>query len=551
MKLVYFYLFALLLMPFRSAAQLMAEKKAFSRADSLRGKLTTLRSCYDINYYHLDVKLDIEKRYISGSNEFRFTAIDDFSRLQIDLFANLKIEKIVYKDLTLHFDREFNAIFVDFPEAVKKGSSGSFTVYYSGNPIVAKKAPWDGGFIFSTDPAGKPWVSTAVQGLGASSWWPNKDHLSDEPDSMLISVSVPRGLKNISNGRLRQITEQPDGYNRFDWFVGNPINNYSVAMNVGDYVHFSDSYSGEEGPLSLDYWVLPGNLEKARVHFAKNVKPMMKSFEHWFGPYPFYKDGYKLIETPYLGMEHQSAVAYGNGYQNGYLGNDLSDSGWGKKWDFIIIHETGHEWFGNNITCKDIADMWIHESFTSYSEGLYVESLFGKKAGQEYITGTRKIITNETPIIGHYEVNKEGSGDMYSKGSNILHTVRTIINDDSKWRMILRGLNKEFYHKTVTTEQVIKYMSDKAGMDLRPIFRQYLYFPSLPKLEIKKTGNSIAARWKTDVKEFSMPVKIRKKGGEYRFVTLTSNAYVPVKISGLTLQNIEVDTANFYIELGD
>lgn len=551
MKLIYFGLFVLLFLPSRGTAQLMAAKETFSRADSLRGELTPLRSCYDITYYHLNIKLDIDKRYISGSNEFKFTATNDFRRLQIDLFSNLKVEKIEYKGLALVFKREFNAVFVDFPETIKKGSSSSFTVYYSGNPIVAKKAPWDGGFVFSTDPAGKPWVSTAVQGLGASSWWPNKDHLSDEPDSMLISVSVPRGLKNISNGRLRQVTNEPGGFTRYDWFVGSPINNYSVAMNVGDYVHFSDSYNGEKGPLSLDYWVLPANLEKAKLHFAKNVRPMLKSFEYWFGPYPFYKDGYKLIETPYLGMEHQSAVAYGNGYQNGYLGNDLSDSGWGKKWDFIIIHESGHEWFGNSITCKDIADMWIHESFTSYSEGLFVESLFGRKAGQEYIAGTRKIIENKVPIIGHYDVNKEGSGDMYSKGSNILHTVRTIINDDNKWRIILRGLNKEFYHKTVTTEQIIKYMSDKAGIDLAPIFRQYLYFPGLPKLEMKKSGNSVVARWKTDVKKFSMPVRIRKKGGEYHFVTLTSNAYSPVKITGLTLQNMEVDTANFYIELAD
>lgn len=551
MKFVYLYFFVLLLMPFSGTAQLMVDKKSFSRADSLRGGLTPLRSCYDVNYYHLDIKLDIEKRYISGFNEIQFKAMEDFSRLQIDLFANLEIEKIVYNDLKLHFKREFNAVFVDFPQAVKKGTSGSFAVYYSGNPIVAKKAPWDGGFVFSTDPSGKPWVSTAVQGLGASSWWPNKDHLSDEPDSMMVSISVPRGLKNISNGRLRQVTELPDDYTRFDWFVSNPINNYSVAMNVGSYINFSDSYIGEKGPLSLDYWVLPANLEKARVHFPKNVNPMMKSFEYWFGPYPFYKDGYKLIETPYLGMEHQSAVAYGNGYQNGYLGNDLSDSGWGKKWDFIIIHETGHEWFGNNITCRDIADMWIHESFTSYSEGLYVESLFGKKAGQEYIIGTRKSIENKAPIIGHYGVNKEGSGDMYSKGSNILHTIRTIINNDNRWRMILRGLNKEFYHKTVTTEQVVKYMSEKAGIDLGPIFKQYLYYPALPKLEIKRKGSTIVARWKTDVREFSMPVKIRKKGGTYHFLTLTSDTYVPIKISGLTLQNIEVDTANFYIQLAD
>lgn len=551
MKPIYFYLFALMLFPFGSAAQLMTTKESFSRADSLRGKLTPLRLCYDIKYYHLKVKLDISKRYISGSNEFRFTAKDDFRRLQLDLFSNFKVEKIEYKGLALHFEREFNAVFVDFPETVRKGSSESFIVHYSGNPIVAKKAPWDGGFVFSTDPAGKPWVSTAVQGLGASSWWPNKDHLSDEPDSMLISVSVPGDLKNVSNGRLRQVIKESDGYTRYDWFVGSPINNYSAAMNVGNYVQFSDTFNGEKGTLSLDYWVLPANLEKAKLHFAKNVKPMLKSFEYWFGPYPFYKDGYKLIETPYLGMEHQSAVAYGNGYQNGYLGKDLSESGWGTKWDFIIVHETGHEWFGNNITCKDIADMWIHESFTSYSEGLYVESLFGKKAGQEYIAGTRKIIENRAPIIGPYEVNKEGSGDMYSKGSNMLHTVRTIIDDDRKWRMILRGLNKDFFHQTVTGEQVINYISEQANINLSLIFRQYLYFPNLPKLEMKKVGNSIMGRWHTDVKNFSMPVRIRKKGGQYQFVTLSSDTYALIKINGLTLHNAEVDTENFYIELAD
>lgn len=540
---------AIVALPFKSAAQLMVAKETFSRADSLRGNLSALRSCYDVNYYHLSVELDIGKRHITGTNEFRFTAAQDFSRLQFDLFSNLVVEKVEYKGKELPFEREFDAVFVSFPERVTKGSTASFKVHYSGNPVVAKKAPWDGGLVFSRDAAGKAWVSTAVQGLGASAWWPNKDHLSDEPDSMLISVRVPKGLKNISNGRLRSVTEQADGYSRYDWIVKSPINNYNIALNIGDYVHFSDEYKGEKGPLTLDYWVLPENLEKAKTHFQKNVKPMLKSLEYWFGPYPFYEDGYKLVETPFLGMEHQSAVAYGNGYQNGYLGRDLSETGWGKSWDFIIVHESGHEWFGNNITCSDIADMWIHESFTSYSEGLFVESLFGKKAGQEYIAGTRKGISNKTPIIGHYNVNKEGSGDMYSKGSNMLHTIRTIINDDKKWRTILRGLNREFFHKTVSSEQIISYISKQAGMELGPVFKQYLFFARLPRLEIIKRGNEVAGRWKTDVKDFSMPVRIRKKGGEYQFITLTSGKFIPVKITGLSMQNIEVDTENFYIDL--
>lgn len=549
MKFYYLCLLALFTLPGTVKAQLMVPKVTFSRADSLRGQLTALRSCYDVNYYHLDVKVDLEDRSLRGSNEFRFTAIEDFSRLQLDLFANLKVERIMYQGKELPFKREFNAVFVDFPEKIREGRKDSFTVYYSGKPTVANKAPWDGGMVFAKDPGGKPWVSTAVQGMGASAWWPTKDHLSDEPDSMLISVQVPRGLKNISNGRLRGVTEQADGYSRYDWIVKSPINTYNIALNIGDYVHLSDSYEGEKGTLSLDYWVLPSNVEKAKTHFANNVKPMLKSMEYWFGPYPFYEDGFKLIETPYLGMEHQSAVAYGNGYQNGYLGRDLSDTGWGKKWDFIIIHESGHEWFGNNITCCDIADMWIHESFTSYSEGLFVESMFGKKAGAEYIVGTRRQILNDVPIIGHYHVNKEGSGDMYSKGANMLHMIRAIINNDSKWRMILRGLNKEFYHQTVTSQQIIDYISKHAGMELAPIFEQYLQFTSLPKLEMIKKGSEIWGRWKTDVKDFSMPVRIRKKGAEYQFVTLSSGAYRPVKIKGLTLQNIEVDTTNFYIEL--
>jgi aminopeptidase N len=345
------------------------------------------------------------------------------------------LEKIVYKGKELPYSREFNAVFVTFPQAITKGSKDQFTVYYSGNPVIAKKAPWDGGVEYNVDSLGHKWVSTACQGMGASVWWPTKDQQADEVDSALISISVPKGLKDVSNGRLRKVTQLKDGYTRFDWFVSQPINNYNIEANIGDYAHITDTYMGEKGKLTLDFWPLSYNVAKAKKQFDKNVKPMLKAFEHWFGPYPFYEDGYKLIETHHLGMEHQSGVAYGNHFGNGYLGRDLSGTGWGLKWDFIVVHESGHEWFGNNITSKDLADMWIHESFTNYSESLFIESIWGKQAGQEYVHGTRMAIQNDSPIIGAYGVNKEGSGDMYYKGGNMLNMIRTIINDDEKWRV--------------------------------------------------------------------------------------------------------------------
>ncbi|UYZ57975.1 M1 family metallopeptidase [Hymenobacter latericus] len=537
---------AALALPHLGAAQLMQPRPAFTRADSLRGTLTPPRSCYDVKYYHLDVKLDVDKRYISGSNLFRYAATQDFTRLQFDLFANLKVDRVVYRGQELPFTREFNAVFVTFPQPIRQGTQGEFTVYYSGNPTVAQHAPWDGGFVFAEHGKGQPWVATACQGIGASIWWPTKDHQSDEPDSMLISVTVPKGLKDISNGRLRKTTKLKGGATRFDWFVANPINNYDVALNVANYEHFSDTYQGEKGPLTLDYWVLPENLAKARKQFGANVKPMLKSFESWFGPYPFYEDGYKLVETPHLGMEHQSAVAYGNQYQNGYLGKDRSATGWGDKWDFIVIHESGHEWFGNNITARDIADMWIHESFTSYSESLFTESLFGKQAGQEYVHGQRRNIQNDAPIIGTYGVNREGSGDMYDKGANLLNMVRTIVNDDDKWRQILRGLGQQFRHQTVTAEQIIGYINQQSGRDFTKVFDQYLRHPGLPTLEVRFENNQTLGRWVADVPGFDMPVRVRVKGGEYRFVQPTTR-FEPLDLPGATRENLEVDTFNYYI----
>jgi len=529
-----------------ASAQLLQPKATYTRADSLRGGQRPERTCYDITYYHLDVRLDPARKFLSGSNLFRFTATRDFTRLQFDLFANLAVSKVRYRGKEVPFTREANAVFVTFPQTIKQGSREEFTVEYSGEPTVAKKAPWDGGMVFTQDAAGQPFIATACQGVGASIWWPCKDQQADEVDSMAISIAVPNGLKDVSNGRLRGTKKLPGGYTRYDWAVSNPINNYDVALNVANFSHFSDVYQGEKGPLTLDYWVLPENLEKAKTQFAANVKPMLKSMEYWFGPYPFYKDGYKLVDAPHLGMEHQSAVAYGNKYQNGYLGRDRSATGWGDKWDFIIIHESGHEWFGNNITSKDIADMWVHESFTTYSEALFVESQFGKQAGQEYLHGQRRNIQNDEPIIGPYGVNKEGSGDMYDKGSNLLNMLRVSLNDDTKWRNILRGLGKTFYHQTVTGQQIIDYINKEAGRDFSRVFAQYLQHATLPVLEMRVEKGQLLGRWVASVPGFDLPVRLRTKGGEYRFVVPTTK-WAVLDLPGATKDNVEVDTFDYYV----
>jgi aminopeptidase N len=547
MKKILALVMGLSLAHFVSQAQLLVPKTTFTHADSLHGYNSPLRTCYDINYYHLDVKFDIEQKFISGSNLFKFTATTDFNKLQFDLFANLKIEKVVYKGKELPYTREINAVYLTFPKTIAKGSKDEFTVYYSGNPTIARRAPWDGGVVFAKDSLGKPFVATACEGVGPAIWWPNKDQLTDEVDSMMISISAPNGLKDVSNGRLRKVTDLKNGYTRYDWAVTNPINNYDVAANIADYVHFGDVYNGEKGKLTTDFWVLSYNLEKAKKQFGANVPPMLKAFEHWFGPYPWYEDGYKLVEAPHLGMEHQSAVAYGNHYGNGYLGRDLSGTGWGLKWDYIVVHESGHEWFGNNITAKDYADMWIHESFTYYSESLFVESQFGKQAGLEYVNGSRATINNEAPVAGLvYGVSKEGSGDMYNKGGVLLNMVRTVINDDEKWRSILRDLNKTFYHQTVTYDDVTKYISDQSGINFATFFEQYLRTKDLPVLEFANVRGKLSCKWTSCVRGFSLPVKVRVKGGEYKFITPTSRLS-PVNIDGITKDNLEVDTFNYYI----
>lgn len=545
MKRIYLLLVAVLLFC-SSQAQLTVPKISYTKADTLRGMLTPLRTCYDINYYHLDVKIDLDDQSVSGSNKFEFTATEDFKKLQFDLFANLKIDKIIYKNTELPYSREFGAVFVNFPKTIKKGTKDSFTVFYHGNPTIARNPPWDGGFIFKKDKSGNPFVSVACQGLGASVWWPTKDHQSDEVDSMLISISAPKDLDEISNGRLRSVVNLPNGYKKHSWFVANPINNYTVSFYIGKYAHWKDTYMGENGPLTLDFWALQEDSAKARPHWDADVKPMMKAFEHWFGPYPWYKDGYKLVQAPHLGMEHQSAVAYGNQFKKGYLGRDMSGTGHGLKWDFITIHETGHEWFANNITTKDIADMWVHEGFTTYSEVLFTEFTQGKKAGDEYAIGLRRGIGNRSPVIGPYNVNKEGDGDMYPKGANLIHTIRQLIDNDEKFRQILRGLNKEFYHQTTTSAQVENYIAKQSGLKLDKVFDQYLRYSKIPVLEYQITNGTLNYRWITDVTGFDMPIKVTLKAGDFTLIYPT-NDWKNIKIDeSITMDDFKTEP-NFYI----
>lgn len=530
-------------------AQLMRAKELYSKADSLRGQLTPLRTCYDINYYHLDIKLDIENKYISGSNLFKFNAVTDFETLQFDLFDNLSVDKIEYHGQQLSFTREYNAVFVTFPKTIAKGTTDSFKVYYSGHPIQATRAPWDGGFDWKKDSNGKPFVATAVQGLGASAWWPTKDHQSDEPDSMLISVAVPKELINVSNGRLIKVDQQQDGYTTYHWRVVNPINNYNVSLNIGDYIRYQEKLKTEDGMLDVVYYLLNENYSTQNLqHLRKNVSETLQAFEYWFGPYPFYEDSYKIVETAHLGMEHQSAIAYGNKYQNGYLGFDSSNTGWGKKWDFIVIHESGHEWFGNNITAKDLADMWIHESFTNYSEALFIDFHYGKAASQAYVHGNRAGIRNDKPMQGPYHVNKEGSGDMYLKGGVFWNMIRTMLDDDPKWRFLLRGLNLEFKHKQVDYDDILNYVSAKTHLDLNKVFEQYIQNTSIPTLEIKfNTNGEAMARWKTNVLNFKMPIHLGINTPANR-IQLTDK-FTKIGIKGLTKENLKVDTYNYYIKL--
>ena len=487
---------------------LFADQENFTRQDTLRGSITAERVWWDLNYYHLDISVNPETKSIKGKNTIRYTILAPYQTLQIDLQPPMKLTRAIQDGEELQLLSEGNAHFIKLKKSQTKiGGIEEIEIYYEGQPREAVNAPWDGGISWKKDKNGNDFIASSCQGLGASVWWPNKDHMYDEVDSMKISVNVPKHLMNISNGRLESVVEKDDDTTTYHWVIKNPINNYGVNINIGDYVHFSEIYQGEKGPLDMDYYVLKDHLDKAVVHF-KDAPKMMKAFEHWFGPYPFYEDSFKLVEVPYLGMEHQSSVTYGNQYKKGYLGRDLSGTGWGLKFDFIIIHESGHEWFANNITYKDAADMWIHEGFTAYSENLFLDYYYGTKAASEYVIGTRNSIRNDKPIIGLYDVNSEGSSDMYYKGANILHTLRQLIKDDEKWRQILRGLNTKFYHQTVTTKQIETYIIDESGLNLTAFFDQYLRDIRIPTLEYRIIDSKLSYRWTQVVDGFAMPIEI-------------------------------------------
>ena len=490
--------------------------QSFTHADTLRGSNGPGRNWWDATKYDLHVKFNIEDSTISGWNKISFKTLKKGELIQVDLQEPMTIDSIVINSTQRFYPG--NGILQDgyayFVKPTTIQPSNNATIYYHGKPQVAKFPPWDGGLIWARDNNNNPWISIACQGLGASVWYPCKDYQADEPDSAEIHLTVPDSLVAVGNGRLRGKTNNKDGTVTYDWAVVSPINNYNIIPYIGKYVHFGELYKGEAGKLDMNYWVLDYNLDKAKEHF-KDAPRMMKALEYWFGPYPFYKDGYKLIDAPHLGMEHQTAVAYGNGYQNGYRGKDLSGSGWGLKWDFIIIHESGHEWFGNNITTKDLADMWVHEAFTNYSETLFTTFYYGKEAGTDYMAGIRNNIKNDTPIIAAYGVNQEGSGDMYYKGSNMIHNIRQVINNDKLFREILRGLNKTFYHQTVTSKQVEEYISTKSKIDFSRVFDQYLRTAEVPTLEYKQNGFTLQYRYSNCIKGFNMPLKINFKGSHW------------------------------------
>lgn len=488
-------------------------RPAFTRQDSLRGSVTPERAWWKLTYYHLDVEVFPSDSSLNGSVLIQYQVLDSPRKMQIDMQPPMRITGITQDGQELDFTRDGNAWFVDMASEQQPGTMRELKVFYSGKPRVSRRPPWDPAITWAYDENGNPFIATACQGDGASMWWPCKDHMYEEPDSMLITITTPGNLMAVSNGRFRGMKKNRGGTRTWSWFVSAPISNYVVNLNVGDYAHFSEVYPGEAGALDCDYYVLRDNLEKAKEQF-KQVAGMLEAFEHWFGPYPFYEDGYKLVEVPYPGMEHQSSVTYGNGFQNGFGGYDLSRTGWGDRFDYIIIHESGHEWFANSITYRDIADMWVHEGFTTYSEGLYVEYHYGKDAGYEYLRGLRSSIQNDRPIIGEYDVNHVGSGDMYPKAANMLHTIRQLVDDDDKWRGILRGINRTFRHQVVTTQQIEAYMNEHTDIDLSKIFDQYLRDDRVPTFEYRFGENTLAYRWTNCISGFDMPVKIQLGGKE-------------------------------------
>jgi aminopeptidase N len=521
-----------------------ARQESISEQERLRGSITPEREWWDVKHYDLRFEVFPETKSLRGSNKIRFTTLAAHELMQIDLQPPLEITKVLLEDKPLTFERNDNVYLIQFPNKLPAGTEGSIEVFYQGEPVVSRNPPWSGGLSWQKDEQGNHFIASSCQGIGASIWWANKDHGYDEPDEGInIRVTVPETLSAVSNGRLTQTDHDSARKTKtFHWQVTQPINNYGVNVNIGNYVHFADKYEGEFGTLDLDYWVLADDRERAGEQF-KEAPRTIEAFEHWFGKYPFYEDSYKLVAVPYLGMEHQSSVTYGNGYVNGYRGRDLSATGVGLKFDFIIVHESGHEWFGNNISMKDAADMWIHESFTNYAENLFVEYHFTEKEAQDYVIGCRKLVRNESPIIGTYNANRSGSGDMYYKGGNMLHSMRQIVNDDEKWRSILRGLNTEFWHQTVTTEQIESYMSKQSGIDFSLLFDQYLRGTKIPNLKHSFAGRELTFQWENVVADFAYPVDVIVNGNEIRITPTETPQTITL---GEEKTSFEVDR-NFYV----
>ncbi len=515
----------------------------FTRRDSLQGGLRAERTAYDVKRYDLNITINPEQRSIKGFNEITFDVVSPTQKIQIDLFENMKVDSIIWNSKKLNYKRDNDAVFIDFPEKLASKSNHKLKFYYSGNPLIAKNAPWDGGFVFKKDSNGKDFIGVAVQGTGASLWYPVKDSQSDEPDNgASIKVAVPNGLMNVSNGRFLGSQDLKNGYTRWDWEVKNPINNYTITVNIADYIHIQDKMPD----LDLDYYVLRENEAKAREHFME-VKPMMECFQSKFGRYPFWEDGYKLVETPYLGMEHQSAVAYGNKYKKGYMGMDLSGTGVGMFFDFITIHETGHEWFGNSITSTDIADMWIHEGFTTYSETVFIECIKGYNDAMKYVNGQARNVRNDKPIIGQYGVNNEGSGDMYYKGSLLLNTLRHVIGDDEKWWKILYNYSETFKKKIITSDTVINYFNKASGMDLSTIFHQYLYTNQVPVFLYKIKGDYLYYSWNNTTDDFNMPLDIGFEDTKIRLQPTIKEQ--KIKLKKLSKKSFQIYDNQFFVKI--
>ncbi len=476
--------------------------RAPTRADILRGEYGRYRANNDLRYYDLDVRVDPEKKRVSGKNSIRFRMLEDDTRIQLDLYANLTIDKILLGLTPLKYTREMNAVFVDFPEMLRAGRDYTIDFHYSGTPMETGRF---GGFSFGKDPTGKHWITTACELQGASIWWPNKDQWRDEPDGMELSVEVPNDLVDVSNGKFMGKTDLGDGYTRWDWRVHYPINSYNVSLNIGNYVHFADTL----GSLPLDFYVRPGNQEKAKTQFAQ-AKPMIEAYQKVFGEYPFLKDGYKLIEVPYSGMEHQSAVTYGNRFANGYLERDWTGVGVSLKFDFIIIHESAHEWFGNAISAADVSDMWIHEGWTTYLENVYVEHVFGYDDALKYVNGYKSKVANREPIVTQRGIHRSPQQDQYFKGALFLNTLRSVVDDDGRWWKLLRDLYQQFKYRNIMTEDLVQFVNAQLKQNLTPIFDQYLRRAALPALELEfnEKEGTVAYRWRADERAFAMPIRV-------------------------------------------